>query len=132
MGAAIAEHLKKMQVGSIVEGPSEILTYVDPFKLELQEDRMTRLDEEILKLTKRLVQVKASKELLRPRNDPAQLAAVNEKPRSALTIDHQADTGTTDPASTSKQKWWVPGPIDYRSRGKDETERTFFVTPSED
>lgn len=60
-GAAIAEHLQKIEVESIIKGPSEVLTYIDPFKLELDEDRMARLDDEILKLTKRLVQVTASK-----------------------------------------------------------------------
>jgi len=114
-GPAISEHLKKMKVGSIVEGPSEILTYVDPFKLELQEDRMGRLDERILQVTKRLVQIKASKELFRDRRDPAKLVSVNDKPRPAVTIDHERGSDKSVSASSSKQHRWVPGPIDYAS-----------------
>lgn len=75
-GAAISEHLKNLKVGEVVEGPSEITTFVDPFKVELQEDRMGRLDDRILTVTKRLVQVKASKELLGSRKVPPKMVSV--------------------------------------------------------
>lgn len=101
-GPQISEHLKKMEVGSLVEGPSEILTYVDPFKLGMQEDRMGRLDERILQVTKRLVQIKASKELFRHRADQAKLVSVNDKVQRAVTIDHKRGNDNNFPASSSK------------------------------
>ncbi|OSJ14121.1 hypothetical protein BST63_17995 [Bradyrhizobium canariense] len=120
-GAAISEYLKNLKVGEVVEGPSEITTFVDPFKVELQEDRMGRLDDRILTVTKRLVQVKASKDLLAPRNVPPKMVGVNAPSAASpgLTIDNEADSnGTVDRVSTSEEIRWVPSPIDYRSGNK--------------
>ena len=114
-GAAISEHLKNLKVGEVVDGPSAITTFVDPFKVEMQEDRMGRLDDRILTITKRLVQVKASKELLGPRKVPPKMVGVSAA-RSSLTIDNEPDgNGTVDRESASEEIRWVPSPIDFRS-----------------
>jgi hypothetical protein len=119
-GTAIAEHLKKMDVGTIVEGPSEITTYVDPWKLELQEDRMERLDERILQVTKRLVQIKASKELFRTRPDPERLIPVNKPSRLAATVDQKTWRVQGSDEEASPARWYAPGPVDYaRTRVND-------------
>ncbi|MCK1438315.1 hypothetical protein [Bradyrhizobium sp. 15] len=121
-GTAISERLKKLDVSQVVEGPSEVTTFVNPTKIELQEDRMGRLDERILTVTKRLVQVKASKELLGTHKVVPKMLTV-QAPRatnSSVTIDHEPDSnGAINPQSTSKEKWWVPGPIDFRTGNKD-------------
>ncbi|MBR0779045.1 hypothetical protein JQ625_29850 [Bradyrhizobium diazoefficiens] len=123
-GAAIADHLSKMNVGSIVEGPPEITAYVDHYQLEMQDERMERLDERILQVTKRLVQIKASKALFRTRPDPETLFPLNARPRPATAIG-QEGRGRANERTTTNTQRPSSGPIEHvRSRIKDVDEKT--------
>jgi hypothetical protein len=113
-GPAIADHLKKLEVGEFFEGPAEVLNYIDPIKLEMQEDRMARLDERILAIVKRLAQVKATKALFGPGNTETKTMRM-EAGRPKLTIDNEP----AQPSDASNMIWWKPGNFDYRSGNKD-------------
>ena len=67
-GAAIADYLSKLKIEARKEGPDELVAVIDD-PLEVLDWRMTdRLDEDIDRTIKRLVQVRTSKQLF-PRKD---------------------------------------------------------------
>lgn len=71
-GPAIAEFLNKfseLKNRDRIEGFGEMATYTDSERIEVQEDRMQRLSDRISSTIKRLVQTKATKQMM-PRRSP--------------------------------------------------------------
>jgi hypothetical protein len=62
-GPAIAEFLNKLPARQLLKGPSEFKALVDPSQIELDADRLDRIDERIGQVIKRLMQIKTTKQL---------------------------------------------------------------------
>lgn len=62
-GPTISKHLEKVEVGPIVEGPSEAMLLIDPSMIEVQFKRLDRIEERISQVSKKLMQIKTAKQL---------------------------------------------------------------------
>lgn len=136
-GAAIGEYLKNLKVGEVIEGPSEVTTFVDPFDIEVQEDRMGRLDERISQLIKRLVQIKASKQMFGARNGLSKMIPARSPGLAGRgpVVEHERSGNAHDAevaTQPSKQNWWLPGPIDYRRSRINEPNKQPVNDPDEE
>ena len=77
-GPAIAKHLAGLQPKGELEGPAQFMAMVDPSVIEADMDRSDRIDEGIDRTIKRLMQVKAAKQIFpNMRNGRAEPKLIN-------------------------------------------------------
>ena len=109
-GPAIAEFVNKLSEfkdRGRIEGFGEMATYTDSERIEVQEDRMQRLSDRISSTIKRLVQTKATKQMM-PRRSPmlvVQAANGAHASREEIAADERAKDG-----KAANQNFQIVGP----------------------
>jgi hypothetical protein len=122
-GPAIADHLSKLEIGSRLEGADAFVSIVDmnPLQMEFDWKMSDRLDENIDRTIKRLLQVKTNKQLfpnlrkdarlsskfvdVSPNNDNGSAPAIEKEHGKELPAAVEEDT---KPASDNE-----PKPLNY-------------------
>src|SRR5205823_4039150 len=92
-GPAIADYLSKLKIEPLNEGADELLASTDPLE-ELDWRRTDRVDEDIDRTIKRLVQVRTSKQLF-PRKD----ARLSSK---LIDVSPRNDNGSAAPIESEQ------------------------------
>jgi hypothetical protein len=118
-GPSIAEYLeKKMEIGKQLDGIDAFVEFVDPNEIELEVIRSNRLQEEIDRTIKRLVQVKTCKQLLsNTGGHPAKLIDVSPTKaiKGAKASESANDPGLPGEVAKVAERTWresLSTPID--------------------